>query len=42
LAGYVVASIERLREPMQKVADYLLRAMRIDPDESLFVSRSAE
>jgi integrase len=30
-AGYVVASVERLREPMQKVADYLTRAMNIEP-----------
>ena len=28
-AGYIVASVERLREPMQKVSDYLLRAMKI-------------
>jgi hypothetical protein len=30
-AGYIVANVERLREPMQKVADYLLRAMKIEP-----------
>jgi integrase len=30
-AGYVVASVERLREPMQKVADYFTRAMNIEP-----------
>jgi integrase len=30
-AGYIVASVERLREPMQKVADYLTRAMNIKP-----------
>jgi integrase len=30
-AGYIVASVERLREPMQKVADYLRRAMKIEP-----------
>jgi integrase len=30
-AGYIVASVERLREPMQKVADYLTRAMNIEP-----------
>jgi integrase len=30
-AGYIVASVERLREPMQKVADYLMRAMKIKP-----------
>jgi integrase len=30
-AGYIVASVERLREPMQKVADYLTRAMQIEP-----------
>jgi integrase len=30
-AGYIVASVGRLREPMQKVADYLLRAMKIEP-----------
>jgi integrase len=30
-AGYVVASVERLREPMQRIADYLLRAMHIEP-----------
>jgi hypothetical protein len=29
-AGYIVASVERLREPMQKVADYLTRAMNIE------------
>ena len=30
-AGYIVPNVERLREPMQKVADYLLRAMKIAP-----------
>lgn len=30
-AGYIVANVERLREPMQKVADYLMRAMKIEP-----------
>jgi hypothetical protein len=30
-AGYVVANVERLREPMQKVADYLAGAMNIEP-----------
>jgi integrase len=30
-AGYIVGNVERLREPMQKVADYLLRAMKIEP-----------
>jgi hypothetical protein len=30
-AGYVVGNVERLREPMQKVADYLTRAMNIEP-----------
>jgi integrase len=30
-AGYIVTSVERLREPMQKVADYLTRAMNIEP-----------
>ena len=28
-AGYVVVSVERLRKPMQTIADYLKRAMRI-------------
>lgn len=26
-AGYIVADVERLREPMQRICDYLLRAM---------------
>jgi integrase len=30
-AGYVVANVERLREPIQKIADYLTRAMNIEP-----------
>jgi hypothetical protein len=30
-AGYIVGNVERLREPMQKVADYLLRAMKVEP-----------
>jgi integrase len=30
-AGYIVASVERLREPMEKVAEYLARAMGIKP-----------
>jgi integrase len=30
-AGYIVASVERLREPMEKVAEYLARAMGITP-----------
>jgi integrase len=30
-AGYIVASVERLREPMEKVAEYLARAMGINP-----------
>jgi integrase len=30
-AGYIVANVERLREPMQKIADYLLRAMEVEP-----------
>jgi integrase len=29
-AGYIVPNVERLREPMQKVADYLMRAMKIE------------
>jgi integrase len=32
-AGYIVVNAERLREPMQKIADYLLRAMEIEPTE---------
>ena len=30
-AGYVVTSVERLRKPMQTIADYLKRAMEIEP-----------
>jgi integrase len=30
-AGYIVASVERLREPMQKITDFLLRAMKVEP-----------
>jgi integrase len=30
-AGYIVASVERLRAPMEKVASYLLSAMGIEP-----------
>jgi integrase len=30
-AGYIVASVERMREPMEKVAEYLARAMGINP-----------
>jgi integrase len=30
-AGYIVGNVERLREPMQKVTDYLMRAMNIEP-----------
>jgi integrase len=30
-AGYIVGSVERLREPMEKVAEYLARAMGINP-----------
>ena len=30
-AGYIIGNVERLREPMQKVADYLTRAMNIEP-----------
>ena len=30
-AGYIVASVERLREPMEKVAEYLARAMGTTP-----------
>jgi integrase len=30
-AGYIVASVERLREPMEKVAGYLASAMGINP-----------
>jgi integrase len=30
-AGYIVGNVERLREPMQKVTNYLLRAMKIEP-----------
>ena len=29
-AGYIVPSIERLREPMQRIADYLLPAMGVE------------
>ena len=36
-AGYIVANVERLREPMQKVADYLTRAMNIEAAKTLFV-----
>jgi integrase len=30
-AGYIVSNVERLREPMQRVAQYLMRAMNIEP-----------
>jgi hypothetical protein len=29
-AGYVVASTERLREPMQKITDYVLRCAGVE------------
>ena len=29
-AGYVVASVERLREPMQKITDYVLRCAGVE------------
>jgi integrase len=32
-AGYIVPSVERLRGPMDKIADYLLRAMEIEPTQ---------
>jgi integrase len=32
-AGYIVPNVERLRGPMDKIADYLLRAMEIEPTQ---------
>lgn len=29
-AGYIVMDVERLRAPMQKITDYLLRLMSIE------------
>ncbi len=34
-AGYIVASVERLREPVQKIAAYLLRAMKVERTQIL-------
>jgi integrase len=42
-AGYVVTSTERLREPMQKITDYVLKAAGIKPTaEVITLKRSIE
>jgi hypothetical protein len=28
-AGYIVMDVERLRKPMQKITDYLLKCMKV-------------
>jgi integrase len=40
-AGYIVASAERLREPMQKIADFLLRAMKVEPTKIISFEETA-
>jgi len=30
-AGYIVADVERLRDPMQKITDYILRLAKQKP-----------
>jgi integrase len=43
-AGYIVPSVERLRAPMAKITDYLLRAMEIEPAQIVRIEevRSAQ
>ena len=33
-AGYIVLNVERLREPMQRIADYILRAAKMEENRS--------
>lgn len=40
-AGYIVASTERLREPMQKITDYVLKAAGIKPTADVIPLRPA-
>jgi integrase len=30
-AGYIIADVERLREPMQKITDYILKCVGVKP-----------
>ena len=34
-AGYIIADVERLREPMQKITDYLLKLAGIKPSAAI-------
>jgi hypothetical protein len=39
-AGYIVMDVERLRAPMQKIADYLVRAMGIDGSTVISIDKA--
>ena len=41
-AGYIVASVERLREPMQKITDYVLKAARVKETAAIIPLKQGE
>jgi len=38
IAGYIIADVERLRAPMQKITGYLLKCIDLDPSARSFPS----
>jgi integrase len=40
-AGYIVANVERLRDPMQKITDYVLKAADIKPTADIIQLKQA-
>lgn len=37
-AGYIISDVERLREPMQKISDYLLKCIGANPSDVMNIS----
>jgi hypothetical protein len=41
-AGYIVIDVKRLREPMQKITDFILKAARAKPSAEVVDLRKAD